>query len=282
MAEIGPHLLGRRPTTPDDRDFRADNFVTDKLEITDPSLLIEAGVSELKKTTVTFQKWAATKYADPTTTHWWKALNAFDSARALLSPPIPVPQNVNWAMNDPLLDQKNTNHCGGFGGCHWGNTLPVDDHYTATDAHDLYYEAVKIGMGGRNEDGVESRWVAKALKARGRLSTYAFAYSTDAITDWLRTRGPVMVGTDWTNDMFNPSPTGYVRPTGAIAGGHFYVLIAHQPEEPTESYLAVNSWGSSWGLGGYFRITVSDFDKLLPGLDPSIPADAIVSTELAI
>lgn len=264
MTEIGPHLLGRLPTTPDSRDFTV------------------AMVKDASPVELAYQRMLAARGANPAVKDWATEVMAIlDPTPTPPTPPDDPTQNVNWGLTDPILDQGQTGHCGGFGGCQWGNVAPVDDHYANADGHALYYEAVSIGGFPGSEDGVESRWVAQALQARKRLATYAFAKTTDEVTDWLRTQGPVMVGTDWTDDMFDPSPTGgYVTPTAAVAGGHFWVLVGHQPEEAKEAYLAVNSWGASWGLDGFFRITVEDFAKLLAGID--YPGDAIVSPELAL
>lgn len=283
MTDLGPHLLGRLPTTPDSRDFRAANFLGVGAAVTadDPAALIAQGYYELTQTQVTFKRWAGTVYPDVTQTHWWKALDYLKRAQAAISPapaPDPTADKIWSLVDDPILDQGQTGHCGGFGGCQWGNLEPVSDDYRNADGDALYYEAVKIGTGGRNEDGVQSRWVAQALQARGRLSTYAFASGTVEVGEWLRTKGPVMIGSDWTNDMFTPDADGFVKPTGGVAGGHFYVLCGDVFSEGY--FLALNSWGDGWGQGGFFKITYSDMKILLDGV--SYPGDAIVSTELAL
>lgn len=266
MSEYGPHLLGRRPSTPDARDFTV------------------AMVKDADPIQIAFQKLLVSRRVAPATKVWatevMRVMFPSQPAPDPTPPPITPDQNVIWGLNDPVLDQNPSAHCGGFGGCQWGNLEPIDDHYKDADGHALYYEAVAIGGYPGSEDGVESRWVAKALKARARLSTYAFAKSTDEITDWLRSKGPVMVGTDWTDDMFEPDANGYISPTGAVEGGHFYNLCGHLPAE--EAYLMLNSWGDSWGSNGQAKIKIADFAKLLVGIDPSIPGDAIVSPELAV
>ena len=267
MTTIGAHLLGRRPTTPDERDF---------------TVSMIRGASALQ---LSYQKLLASRRVAPATKDWVsEAMKLLDPVPVGPPTPGPVPpdQNVNWSLTDPVLDQGDPPHCGGFGGCQWGNTLPVDDRYGNEDGHKLYYESVSIGGYPDSEDGVESRWVAKALQARGRLSTYAFAKSTTEVTEWLRAQGPVMIGTDWTQNMMDTGKDGYIVPTGDILGGHFTVLLAHQPEEPEEAYMGVNSWGD-WGvIGGFYRITVANFGKLLKGLEAGYPGDAIVSPELAL
>lgn len=283
MAAVGPHLLGRRPTTPDERDFRAANFVGIGAEVDtteDPATLIAAGVNELKLTTITYRRWAATVYLHPEQAHWWKAFDYFARAQALIHPPAPPPTgDVIWADPDAVLDQGNTPHCGGFGGAQWGNTDPVEDHYGNTDGHALYYEAVAIGGYPKSEDGVQSRWVAQALLARKRLQTYAFASSVAEVRAWIQSKGPVMVGTDWTTQMFSPDADGFVSPSdGDVAGGHFYVLVGDLSAQ--NAFLCLNSWGAGWGQDGRFKITHSDFQTLLDGI--SWAGDAIVSVELPL
>ena len=64
------------------------------------------------------------------------------------------------------------------------------------------------------------------------------------------------MGTTWTNDMFQPDAKGFVKPTGAVAGGHCYLLIDHIDGQ--DAYLFQNSWGASWGDHGRFRMKAGD------------------------
>jgi hypothetical protein len=258
--EPNPNLLGRRPPTPDGRDFTID-------------MVRSASPLELA-----YLRLQAAKGANRAVKDW-----AAEVMHELRPPPIPIPEpppeliDIVWPLGDPVLDQGDTPHCGGFGGCHWLNLEPVIGHTRNPDGHALYYEAVSIGGYPGTEDGVESRWVAKALQARGRLSTYAFAKTLDEIREWVRERGPVMMGTDWTNGMFNPDPDGLAHLTGAMAGGHFWCVVGDLPAEA--QVLCLNSWGVEWGAGGYFRLSHDDLATLLVGL--YYPGDAIISPELA-
>lgn len=262
MTDPSTILLGRRPSTPDPRDFKL-------------ARVLEASPLELA-----YMRLLAARGANPAVKAWASEVTAILVGTVPVPeppPPPPVEVDVVWPLADPVLDQGATPHCGGFGGCHWLNLEPVIGHMRDQDGHALYYEAVTIGGFPGSEEGVESRWVAKALQARGRLDTYAFASSVDEIRQWVRTRGPVMMGTDWTADMFSPDADGLITPTGSLEGGHFWVIAGDLPD--AGQVLCVNSWDDTWGLGGYFKVSHADLAVLLQGR--YYPGDAIVSPELA-
>jgi hypothetical protein len=229
------------------------------LTVSDPIELIALGEQELKLTTVTFKKWAATAYSDVTQTHWWKALNYFEAARQNLAPPPPSP-TFEWFNAEAALDQEDTNHCVGFSGAQWGNTLPVNDQFDNRDGHALYYECKVIDGEPNEENGSVMRSIGSALKARKRLTAYAFAESVDVAVEWIKTKGPIMAGTNWYDDMFNPDPTGLVKVLGPEVGGHAYLWNGFDPV--TDEILCINSWGRNWADEGHFRIGLQDAKTL--------------------
>jgi hypothetical protein len=77
--------------------------------------------------------------------------------------------------------------------------------------------------------------------------------------------GPVLAGTNWLQDMFRPPKTGIVSVTGAVAGGHCY-LVDGVSAAKIKGQLALrcrNSWGSAWGLSGNFYVRATDFAGLM-------------------
>lgn len=274
MAETGVNLLGRKPSPPDLRDYRSSNFLylgMGHVGTASPESLAAYATSELKQTTITYKQWAARKYTDVTVTHWWKAFNAL----AQIVTPVPVePQdNVTWEADHFQLDQGQTGHCVGFGWAAWGDSTPVVDDFDNQDGHDIYYEAKVIEGNPGGEDGAYTRDGAKAMQQRQRLTTYVFASTTAEILDWLRLRGPLVIGTDWTWDMFEPDANGFVKPTGGNAGGHCYLLYGIQDDDLEFK----NSWGDSWGLDGSFKMKIADFDTLMKSW-----GEAIASVELPL
>ena len=127
------------------------------------------------------------------------------------------------------------------------------------------------------------RSLAKALHNRNRLSVYAWATTTAEITQWLQTKGPVVVGTDWYYDMMDPPASGVIQPTGGVAGGHAYVLVGAvdknaNPSSTPGFYLMQNSWGRSWGKDGTALIDIGDFGRVLLARD----GEALVTVELPL
>jgi hypothetical protein len=258
VTELGPHLLGRKPSPPDERDWKLARFLASD------GTLRDSAVAELK---LTIRGYVDKRYVGPPLpgSHWAKAL----ALLAQINAPVPIPSDeVVWVDPESVLDQGDYGTCVGNGWAQWGNTLPIDDRFVEKDARAIYYEATVIDgdpddpdAPGGGQQGATVRAGVKAMKNRGRLAAYAFAASVSEVQTWLRAHGPVVIGSDWFDGMFSPDTKGYVKPTGSVAGGHCYVAIGDLPAEG--ALLFLNSWGEGWGLGGRFKMKLADFSILL-------------------
>jgi hypothetical protein len=241
---LGRHLLGRL-YEPDKRDWSLARL----MELAEPSAgTLDMTVQEVLDKTPYFSTW-------PNYLVFWRWLKKQSKKK-----PTPTPGTPAWPLKIQL-DQGQTGHCVGFGWSAWVDAEPVEGNYQNADAHALYYECKVIDGEPLAENGSYVRSGALALRNRGRLAAFAFAKSTKEIDDWLNNNGPIVVGTAWTEDMFDPDPTGLVKTTGAVAGGHCYTMLDKIDEDDT--YLFQNSWGASWGQNGRFRMKRSDFAGLL-------------------
>lgn len=268
---IGPHLLGRIPSPDDGRDWKLAPFLGTDADI------VKAAEAELYQTIVGYNHFQG---APPgAATHWAKALALLGQ----ITPPAPVPNgDTVWAIVEAALDQLDFGTCVGNGFAQWGNCQPVDDHYDEAVARAIYLEATCLDgycddpdAPGGGQIGATVRSGVKAMVNRKRIGSYAFASSIDEVVTFLRTKGSVVFGTNWTADMFTPSSTGYVRPTGAVEGGHCFLARGYLAAEA--AILFRNSWGPGWGLNGDFKMKVTDAKTLF-----AQEGEAVAAVELAL
>lgn len=276
------YSLGRVRSPRDARDYRLENFlglgVGERAELTDQELAALA-VAELKQTTITYQRWASTRYADVTKTHWWKALDAL----AKIAPaPTPPSGKVSWQNPEPTLDQGEYGTCVGNGVAQFGNTYPTDDAFIEKDARAIYYEATVLDgwpddpdAPGGGQQGATCRSGMQAFKNRGRIGTYAMSTNYATLTTWLLSKGPIVVGTDWLANMFEPDANGFVDVSGYVAGGHCYLWLGYDPGADVGEFL--NSWGAGWGKNGHFYMHGADIKRLFQSY-----GEAYTSVELAL
>ena len=110
------------------------------------------------------------------------------------------------------------------------------------------------------------------------ISEYRWAFGAEDAVRVIGRRGPLVLGINWYNDMFDSDEYGYLHPTGGVAGGHAILAngvrcIWKNPLDPDRTWNNLdqdkswvrlhNSWGKDWGTGGDARITVKDLGFLL-------------------
>jgi hypothetical protein len=173
---------------------------------------------------------------------------------------------VSWRHYGAVLDQGNLGSCTGNAAAQALNSAPLHKPrriFRETDAVSFYSEATRLdpypGEYPPTDTGASGLAVAKALKNRGLITGYTHAFGLDHALGALQ-NGPLLVGTEWTQDMFTPDSAGYVHPTGATAGGHEYLLLA---DDGKNKLTFLNSWSASWGIKGFFHMTYADFATLL-------------------
>ena len=78
----------------------------------------------------------------------------------------------------------------------------------------------------------------------------------NAVKNHLTAVGPVSGCFDVFDDFFAYSGGIYTHVTGALAGGHCVQVIGYS--ETDQCWICKNSWGTSWGVGGFFKIAYND------------------------
>lgn len=233
---IGSHLLGRKPSPPDPRDYKMGDVVGDEY-----GSFINALMSLLR---TLFDRFFGKDEPDP------------------VEPPGPVQPGIDdpvrWTIVNQL-DQEDTPHCVGFAGAHWESAEPVPFIVHNEEGHRLYYGCKVTDGETGEENGTWVRSLAQVLQTEGRIGPYYFADDTDGakglmeVRQWLREHGPVVFGTTWYYNMFDPDASGVVTAGDReVAGGHSFLCIGDEPAN--QELIFQNSWGSGWGDYGLFRM----------------------------
>jgi hypothetical protein len=111
-----------------------------------------------------------------------------------------------------------------------------------------------------DDTGSDGLSVAKVLQNRGLISGYKHAFSYAALTSALQV-APCIVGVNWYEGMFKPDANGEVHATGAVAGGHEFVIDELRADG---SVGCQNSWGAGWGVdNGRFYMSAATITRLL-------------------
>jgi hypothetical protein len=177
-------------------------------------------------------------------------------------PPAPKTGRKVWTPG-PLLDQGQTPDCVGYSGRNLLAAMPTPIRTKTPTGPTIYRGAQRYdGIPGRH-DGSDDHGSMKYLQTRGLISAYYWPANADEARDYVWWMGPVLFGTSWTNDMFDPDSRGFVHPTGAVAGGHEYCAIGFDAD--LDAYICYQTWGQ-WGTvpnePGWFYVARRDAESL--------------------
>lgn len=162
----------------------------------------------------------------------------------------------------PVLDQGQTSQCVGYS---WRGFLMAAPIMTTggPDAATIYHGAQQNDeWPGEDYEGSSVRGGAKYLQGLGNLSAYLWAFTVADVERWMLSGyGPLVIGSNWYERMFDPDASGRLRIGGRIAGGHAYLLYGCNRSK--KQVWIQNSWGPSWGVNGRAYLTYRDLERLL-------------------
>lgn len=171
-----------------------------------------------------------------------------------------------------VLDQGPDGACVGFAWAHELGARPYEMRNINYDRGMLYYQMAQLEdpwEGGSFMDKDSPNYYqgssvlggAQALYKAGVIRQYRWCFSLEDILLALSWNGPVVMGTLWYEQMFEPNEKGLLIPEGNITGGHAYLL--NSIDLRNEEVGMVNSWGPYWGSKGTAKLKFKDIEKLL-------------------
>ena len=184
------------------------------------------------------------------------------------------PRKRYWTPG-AVLDQGREGACVGFG---WTTELiasPMPFKITAEQGNryalGVYKEAQKIDeWEGENYSGTSVLAGAKVIRSRGYIPEYRWCFNVEQVRDAVIAGGPVVIGVNWYEDMYETKPNGLVVVGGRLVGGHCITITGYNPRARVpgekgyiEGFRWKNSWGVDYGVNGLGFIKIEDLARLL-------------------
>lgn len=180
--------------------------------------------------------------------------------------------SVTWERYIPILDQGNVGSCtgnamtGALGTGPLYRALPAGHPVLdENEALKLYSEAETIDGDGPyppNDNGSTGPSVATAAGDDGLIA--GFSHYADLNSTLLALQdGPVILGVNWYSSFDTPMPDGTVSISADayVRGGH--EVLARSVDAAAQVIGLDNSWGTSYGVNGSFRMSYATLERLL-------------------
>lgn len=176
--------------------------------------------------------------------------------------PFQKPRTKTWDCK-VWLDQGQEGACTGFAMAHELAARPVVVRNVTNDyARKIYERARQLDeWEGESYSGSSVLGAVKAAQEMGKVIEYRWAFGIDDLILALSWKGPVVLGINWYEGMYNPDEKGFIHVAGNLAGGH--AILARGYSRKKKAILLRNSWGLKWGMAGDCWIGIEDLSRLL-------------------
>jgi papain like protease len=172
-----------------------------------------------------------------------------------------------WTTRREPLDQGNEGECVGF--CNAGVLAAKPLAYAVQNS-----TGRKIFAAAKAFDESQGRYFSEGATMIAGLQvcrkanyyrTFGWNFGIDDTINWLVRRGPVALGINWYESMYETDSKGLIVVDGPIAGGHAILANGFWPNHPEfgDVLVLTNSWGSGWGINGRGYLPVESAKRLL-------------------
>jgi C1A family cysteine protease len=187
--------------------------------------------------------------------------------------------NPGWSLD---LSEQHLFSCGG-GSCSKGwyisAALNYLKNYGTPDESCSPYQAQSGGASCSNSC---PDWQSRAFK----IASWSWAANNPSALQAALMNGPLVAGFNVYTDFFSYHGGVYhYDGHSSLAGGHAIVIVGYDSNE--QYWIVKNSWGASWGEGGYFRIGFGEAGienyvaSITAGAMPTTPyAASVVSNDI--
>lgn len=190
--------------------------------------------------------------------------------RTMLTELLPL-RSYTWRAGTNL-DQGSEGACVGFSWAHELGAYPVAIPATNEFAREKIYRPAQLidEWPGNDYEGTSVLAGAKIVKSLGFIEEYRWAFGVEDAVRAIGYGGPVVIGINWLDSMFDTRPSGLLDCSGNVAGGHAILargvtlksrLLGEKRGFPVVRLR--NSWGPDWGYKGDCWLRMEDFERLL-------------------
>ena len=178
-----------------------------------------------------------------------------------------------WWADGAWVYQGRTGTCVPHAWWHWLADGPVTYDGPPLDPIDLYRAMVLLDGFAENDaeangprDGMQFgttvRAGAKLLQRRGLIGAYRWGRTIDVLIRTLLTEGPVVMGTVWTDGMFDWTSEGVIHYDGKRDDqGHAYVANGINLKQ---GLIRIKPWGHKGiGRNGHLYLPLEDAERLI-------------------
>ena len=150
------------------------------------------------------------------------------------------------------LSEQVTLSCSGAGNCEMGGYIDGASNFFISTGLPVDSCYVYTGMDGSCTSACPN-WKASAYK----LTSWSWVTGGVAgVKAALVDHGPVVVTMAVYNDFFSYKSGVYKYVSGGLAGYHAILAVGY--DDTNQCFIVKNSWGTSWGESGFFRIAYSE------------------------